>query len=82
MPVKWVAFRVSGGCEFRSQLLSAIDYRESCGIFGTSGILLNHESSLRGLEFVNRKMTGGTAGSHRANRCRLGVARQSGSSLS
>jgi GDPmannose 4,6-dehydratase len=31
-----------------------INYRESYGIFGTSGILFNHESPLRGLEFVTR----------------------------
>jgi len=34
-----------------------INYRESYGIFGTSGILFNHESPLRGLEFVTRKIT-------------------------
>jgi len=36
---------------------STINYRESYGIFGTSGILFNHESPLRGLEFVTRKIT-------------------------
>ena len=34
-----------------------INYRESYGIFGSSGILFNHESPLRGLEFVTRKIT-------------------------
>ena len=34
-----------------------INYRESHGIFGTSGILFNHESPLRGREFVTRKIT-------------------------
>lgn len=34
-----------------------INYRESHGIFGTSGILFNHESPLRGQEFVTRKIT-------------------------
>jgi len=34
-----------------------INYRESYGIFGTSGILFNHESPLRGREFLTRKVT-------------------------
>ncbi len=38
-----------------------INYRESYGIFGTSGILFNHESPLRGLEFVTRKITDAVA---------------------
>ena len=38
-----------------------INYRESYGIFGSSGILFNHESPLRGLEFVTRKITDGLA---------------------
>ena len=38
-----------------------INYRESYDIFGTSGILFNHESPLRGLEFVTRKITDGMA---------------------
>ena len=36
---------------------STINYRESYGIFGASGILFNHESPLRGTEFVTRKIT-------------------------
>jgi GDPmannose 4,6-dehydratase len=36
-----------------------INYRESYGIFGCSGILFNHESPLRGREFVTRKITDG-----------------------
>lgn len=38
-----------------------VNYRESYGIFGSSGILFNHESPLRGLEFVTRKITDGFA---------------------
>ncbi|MGP9675629.1 MULTISPECIES: GDP-mannose 4,6-dehydratase [unclassified Halomonas] len=38
-----------------------INYRESYGIFATSGILFNHESPLRGREFVTRKITDGVA---------------------
>lgn len=38
-----------------------INYRESYDIFGSSGILFNHESPLRGREFVTRKITDGMA---------------------
>jgi len=38
-----------------------INYRESYGIFACSGILFNHESPLRGLEFITRKITYGIA---------------------
>jgi len=38
-----------------------INYRESYDIFASSGILFNHESPLRGLEFVTRKITDGLA---------------------
>ena len=38
-----------------------INYRESYGIFGASGILFNHESPLRGREFVTRKVTDAVA---------------------
>ena len=38
-----------------------LNYRESYNIFATSGILFNHESPLRGLEFVTRKITDGVA---------------------
>jgi GDPmannose 4,6-dehydratase len=34
-----------------------VNYRESYGLFGCSGILFNHESERRGLEFVTRKVT-------------------------
>src|SRR3954447_6430347 len=34
-----------------------VNYRESYGLFGSSGILFNHESPRRGLEFVTRKIT-------------------------
>lgn len=40
---------------------TAINYRESYGIFASNGILFNHESPLRGLEFVTRKITHGVA---------------------
>ena len=40
---------------------TTINYRESYGIFGASGILFNQESPLRGLEFVTRKITDGIA---------------------
>jgi GDPmannose 4,6-dehydratase len=38
-----------------------VNYRESYGIFGASGLLFNHESPLRGREFVTRKITDGVA---------------------
>ena len=38
-----------------------VNYRESFNIFATSGILFNHESPRRGLEFVTRKITDGVA---------------------
>lgn len=38
-----------------------VNYRESYNIFASSGILFNHESPLRGLEFVTRKITDGVA---------------------
>jgi GDPmannose 4,6-dehydratase len=47
-----------------------VNYRESYGIFGVSGILFNHESPRRGLEFVSRKITDGAA------RIKLGVAKK------
>ena len=45
-----------------------VNYRESYGLFACSGILFNHESSRRGLEFVTRKVT------HGAARIKLGLA--------
>lgn len=45
-----------------------VNYRESFGLFACSGILFNHESPLRGLEFVTRKVTDGVA------RIKLGLA--------
>ena len=45
-----------------------INYRESYNIFACSGILFNHESERRGLEFVTRKVTDGAA------RIKLGLA--------
>jgi GDPmannose 4,6-dehydratase len=38
-----------------------VNYRESYGLHATSGILFNHESPRRGLEFVTRKVTHGVA---------------------
>jgi GDPmannose 4,6-dehydratase len=40
---------------------ATINYREAYGIFGVSGILFNHESPLRGIEFVTRKITDAVA---------------------
>jgi GDPmannose 4,6-dehydratase len=45
-----------------------VNYRESFGIHASSGILFNHESPLRGIEFVTRKVTDGVA------RIKLGLA--------
>ncbi len=45
-----------------------VNYRESYDIFAVSGILFNHESPRRGLEFVTRKITDGAA------RIKLGLA--------
>ena len=47
-----------------------INYRESYGLFAVSGILFNHESPRRGLEFVTRKVTHGVA------KIKLGLARE------
>ncbi|TJX13756.1 MAG: NAD-dependent epimerase/dehydratase family protein, partial [Mesorhizobium sp.] len=38
-----------------------INYRESFGLHASSGILFNHESPLRGIEFVTRKVTDAVA---------------------
>lgn len=38
-----------------------VNYRESFGLFAVSGILFNHESPRRGIEFVTRKVTDGVA---------------------
>ena len=40
------------------------NYRESYGMFNVSGILFNHESERRGIEFVTRKITDGVAKIH------------------
>ncbi len=47
-----------------------VNYRESFGLHASSGILFNHESPRRGLEFVTRKITDGVA------RIKLGLADQ------
>lgn len=47
-----------------------VNYRESYGLFAVSGILFNHESPRRGIEFVTRKVTDGVA------RIKLGMARE------
>lgn len=39
----------------------AVNYRESFGLHASNGILFNHESPLRGIEFVTRKITDGVA---------------------
>ena len=51
-----------------------INYRESFGLHASSGILFNHESPLRGIEFVTRKVTDGVARIKlgRASELRLG----------
>ena len=46
-----------------------LNYRESFGLYAVSGILFNHESPRRGLEFVTRKVTDGAA------RCKLGISK-------
>lgn len=47
-----------------------VNYRESFGMHASSGILFNHESPLRGIEFVTRKVTDAVA------RIKLGMARE------
>lgn len=47
-----------------------INYRESFGLHASSGILFNHESPLRGIEFVTRKVTDGVA------RIKLGLKKE------
>lgn len=49
-----------------------VNYRESYGMFAVSGILFNHESPRRGLEFVTRKITDGVA------RIKLGLSKDLG----
>ncbi|MBI5411645.1 GDP-mannose 4,6-dehydratase [Candidatus Peregrinibacteria bacterium] len=46
----------------------AVNYKDSYGLFTCCGILFNHESSLRGIEFVTRKISDGVA------RIKLGMA--------
>ena len=43
---------------------TTVNYREAYGIFASSGILFNHESPLRGREFVTRKITNAVACVH------------------
>jgi GDPmannose 4,6-dehydratase len=47
-----------------------VNYRESYDIFGASGILFNHESPRRGIEFVTRKVT------HNAAKIKLGITNE------
>lgn len=47
-----------------------VNYRESFNLHASSGILFNHESPLRGIEFVTRKVTDGVA------RIKLGLANE------
>ena len=49
---------------------ATVNYRESYGMFAVSGILFNHESPRRGLEFVTRKVTDAAA------RIKLGLSRE------
>ncbi|MBQ6924283.1 MAG: GDP-mannose 4,6-dehydratase [Kiritimatiellae bacterium] len=49
------------GCAKLFAHWATINYRESFGIFGCCGILFNHESPLRGIEFVTRKVTDAVA---------------------
>src|SRR5262249_45450454 len=49
---------------------ATINYRESFGVFACAGIMFNHESPVRGIEFVSRKITDGVA------RIRHGVAKE------
>jgi GDPmannose 4,6-dehydratase len=49
---------------------TTVNYRESFGLHASSGILFNHESPLRGIEFVTRKVTDGAA------RIKLGLAKE------
>ena len=49
---------------------TTVNYRESFGIHASSGILFNHESPLRGIEFVSRKVTDGVV------RIKLGMTRE------
>jgi GDPmannose 4,6-dehydratase len=49
---------------------ATVNYRESHGMHASSGILFNHESPLRGLEFVTRKVTDG------AVRIKLGLQKE------
>ena len=50
--------------------LITVNYRESYDLFAVSGILFNHESPRRGLEFVTRKISNGAA------RIKLGLAKE------
>jgi len=47
-----------------------VNYREAYGIFACNGILFNHESPIRGIQFVTRKITDGVA------RIKLGLAKE------
>lgn len=47
-----------------------VNFKESYGLFCTSGILFNHESPIRGIEFVTRKISDGVA------RIKLGLAKE------
>lgn len=47
-----------------------VNYRESYGLFAANGILFNHESPIRGIQFVTRKITDGVA------KIKLGLAKE------
>lgn len=52
------------GCAKAYAHFLTVNYRESYGLFAVSGILFNHESPRRGLEFVSRKVTDAAARIH------------------
>ena len=58
------------GCAKLYAHTMTINYRESFGMHASCGVLFNHESPLRGIEFVTRKITDGVARIH------LGLARE------
>jgi GDPmannose 4,6-dehydratase len=58
------------GCAKLMAHWSTVNYRESFGLHASSGILFNHESPLRGIEFVTRKVTDAVA------RIKLGLQKE------
>lgn len=62
------------GCAKAFAHFTTINYAESYGIHASCGILFNHESPMRGIEFVTRKITDGVAKIHlgKQNKIKLG----------